>query len=71
MCLKLHHRSPPAARFPRSIIKRKYTWIACQKTPYITAEGASTFPVDDIDEVNVSLLRQVDELFQKRGDILG
>jgi hypothetical protein len=71
MCLKLHHRSPPAARFPRSITKGTYTWIACQETPYMTAEGAGTFPVDDIDEVNVSLLRQVDELVQKRGDILG
>jgi hypothetical protein len=37
----------------------------------MTAEGAGTFPVDDIDEVNLSLLRQVDELVQKRGDILG
>jgi hypothetical protein len=37
----------------------------------MTAETAGTFPVDDIDEVNVSLLRQLNELVQKRGDILG
>jgi hypothetical protein len=69
--LQLRHRGPPAARFPRSIIKGKYTWISCQETPYMTAETAGTFPVDDIDEVNVSLLRQLNELVQKRGDILG
>jgi hypothetical protein len=37
----------------------------------MAAEGAGTFPVDDIDDVNLSLLRQMDELVQKRGDFLG
>jgi hypothetical protein len=37
----------------------------------MTAEGAGAFPVDYIDQVNVSFLSQVDELVQKRGDILG
>ena len=71
ICLQLHHRGPPATRLPRSIIKGQDTRIPCQETPYLTAEGAAPFPMDNIDEVNVGLLRQVDELVQKRGDILG